>query len=105
MLVVTLDLAPRLTELQTLDSVTPLLRKRGAHVQPMFQRRQDLAACIAGYWQAFGEVCTVFLEHPPDQVVAAIFAPLNARMADFRTRWPQAPSPIPRCIRPNATRR
>jgi len=93
-LIVTIDLATTLTELKTLDGVTPWLRKRGVHVQPMRYHRQDLAARIAGYWQAFSDVCTVFLEHSPKQVVEAIFAPLNRQMAEFWERWPNA-TPYP----------
>ncbi len=89
-LIVTIDLAATLTELKTLDGVTHMLRKKGPQVQSMFYHRQNLAARIAGYWQAFSDVCTVFLEHSPKQVVEAIFAPLNRQMAEFWERWPSA---------------
>lgn len=94
-LIAAIDLSAMLIELQTLDSTTPFFRKRGQHVQRLLQRRQDLASRIAGYWQALDEVCTTFLEHSAADIVSAIFAPLNERMAEFRTRWPQAqPDPL-----------
>ena len=89
-LIAVIDLGATLTELQTMDHTTPFIRKRGDHAHHLLQRRQDLAARAAGYWQALDEVCTAFLEHSATDVVSAIFAPLNAHMADFRTRWPQA---------------
>ncbi len=89
-LIAAIDLGATLTELQTLDNATPFIRKRGDHVRRLLQRRQDLAARAVGYWQALDEVCTAFLEHPATDVVGAIFAPLNTRMADFRERWPHA---------------
>ena len=89
-LIVTIDLTAMLKELQTLDHSAPLFRKRGKHVRPILQYRQDLAACIAGLWQALNEVCTVFLEHSAEAVVTAVCSPLAVRMADFRSRWPQA---------------
>lgn len=89
-LIAAIDITAMLKELETLDLSSPLFRKRGKHVRPLLQYRENLAACIAGHWQALDEICTVFLEHPAKDVVEAVFTPLNTRMADFRTRWPQA---------------
>lgn len=87
-LVSAIDLATMLAKLEMLDGVAPLVRSRHKTGAPLLPIRQGLAAQVTNYWQAFSDVCQVFLEHSAEEVVAAVMAPIGERVADFQHRWP-----------------
>ena len=87
-LVSAIDLATMLAKLEMLDGVAPLIRSRPKTGAPLLPIRQGLAAQVTNYWQAFSDVCQIFLEHSAEEVTAVVMAPIADRVADFQRRWP-----------------